>query len=213
LSYTLRTEKRLPRICPNDRRDNIIAVATEIFSREGYGSTSMSTIAVALGGSKATLYKYFLSKEKLFEAAIEQCCLRVLAPLRDLRSSEEDDLEALLADFGERFLAKIYEAGALDVYRLIHSESVRFPDLATTFFHSGPDAVLEELRATLEHFAASGKISCEDLTLAAEQFLGMLRGDRHLRFATGTTPAPDATEIAHHAKHAARIFTRGLRPC
>jgi len=205
------SEKRLPRLCPNDRRDHIIAVATEIFSREGYGGAAMSTIATALGGSKATLYKYFPSKEKLFEAVIERRCQLVLAPLRDFRSSEEDDLEALLADFGERFLAKIYESGALDVHRLIHSESLRFPGLATTFFHSGPDSVLEELRATLQRFAASGQIICEDLTLAAEQFIGMIRGDRHLRFATGVMPAPNAAEIKHHAQHAARIFARGLR--
>jgi AcrR family transcriptional regulator len=206
------TKCRLSRSSPDERRDHIIAAAAEVFAEEGYGASSMSTIAVRLGGSKATLYKYFPSKEHLFEAVMEQRCQRVLSPLRDLRSSDEDDLESLLTGFGARFLCKIYEAGALDVHRLIQSEGARFPELAQAFFRSGPDAVVEELRATLERFAARGQIVCEDLELAAGQFLGMLRGDRHLRFATGLLPAPDAATIEYHARHAAHIFVFGLMP-
>ena len=204
------TKGRLARSSPDERRDHIIAVAAEAFADEGYGATSMSTIAARLGGSKATLYKYFPSKELLFEAVMQQRCQRVLAPLRDLRSSDDDDFESLLAGFGSRFLTRIYEAGALDVHRLIQSEGGRFPELAEVFFRAGPDNVVEELRATLDRFAASGLNECDDLYLAAGQFLGMVRGDRHLRFTAGLLPAPDQAEIDRHAAHAARIFARGL---
>eukprot|EP01037_Dinobryon_pediforme_P011268 gene11268-11354_t len=206
------TKCRLARSTPDERRDHIIAVAAEAFAQEGYGATSMATIAARLGGSKATLYKYFPSKEALFEAVMGRNCERVLAPLRDLRSSDSDDLEQLLTGFGARFLAKIYEAGALDVHRLIHSEGARFPELAEVFFRAGPNAVVEELRATLGRFADAGQVACDDLALAAGQFLGMLRGDWHMRFAVGIRPAPDADEIARQASHAARIFVHGLRP-
>jgi AcrR family transcriptional regulator len=202
---------RLPRASPDERRDHIIAVAADVFAEDGYGASSMSSIAVRLGGSKATLYKYFPSKEQLFEAVMEQRCQRVLSPLRDLRSSGDDDLESLLAGFGERFLVKIYETAALDVHRLIQSEGPRFPELAQAFFRAGPNAVVEELRATLERFANAGTIVCEDLELAAGQFLGMLRGDRHLRFSVGLVPAPDVIEIERHARHAAHIFVSGVK--
>ncbi len=206
------TSVRLTRSCPEERRDSIIAVAAEAFAQEGYGATSMSTIAGRLGGSKATLYKYFPSKDQLFEAVMQQRCERVLAPLRDLRSSDSDDLETLLAGFGARFLIKIYEPQALDVHRLIQSEGGRFPELAQAFFRAGPDAVLDELGATLSRFVARGRIACDDVILAAGQFLGMLRGDRHLRFSSGLLPAPDPDEIDHHARHAAHIFVHGLVP-
>lgn len=204
------TKGRLARSSPDERRDHIIAVAADAFADEGYGATSMSTIASRLGGSKATLYKYFPSKESLFEAVVQQRCQRVLAPLRELRSSDEDDLESLLGGFGTRFLTKIYETASQDVHRLIQSEGGRFPVLAEAFFRAGPNNVVEELRVTLERFAASGQIECEDLHLAAGQFLGMVRGDRHLRFTAGLLPAPDPAEIERHARHAARIFVRGL---
>ncbi len=205
------TKCRLTRASPDQRRDGIVAVAAEAFADEGYGATSMSTIAARLGGSKATLYKYFPSKEALFEAVMEQRCQHVMAPLRDMRSTDSDDLEQWLAVFATRLLTKLYEPGALDVHRLIHSEGARFPELADVFFRAGPDAVLAELAATLARFSASGQIACDDVALAAGQFVGMVRGDRHMRFAVGQMPAPDPAEIARHARHAARIFVNGLR--
>jgi len=209
--YGMVTNCRLPRSSPDDRRDHIIAVAAQVFAQIGYGAASMSTIAARLGGSKATLYKYFPSKEQLFEEVMRSKCERVLAPLRDLRGSDEEDLESLLAKFGAAFLSKIYESVSLDVHRLIQSEGVRFPELGKAFFRSGPDAVVEELRATLERFQLAGQIACDDLRLAAGQFLGMVRGDHHLRYSAGVWPAPDAAEIERQARHAARIFVYGLR--
>jgi AcrR family transcriptional regulator len=206
------TNPRLARCCPDDRRDSIIAVAAEVFAQEGYGAASMATIAARLGGSKATLYKYFPSKELLFEAVMAERCERVLAPLRDLRGSDADDLESLLTGFGARFLVKIYEPHALDIHRLIQSEGGRFPELAEVFFRAGPNAVIDELVATLDRFVREGRITCDDTTLAAGQFLGMLRGDRHFRFTSGLLPAPDAAEIDRHARQAARVFARGLLP-
>lgn len=203
---------RLARWSPDERRDHIIAVAAEAFAQEGYGATSMSSIAAQLGGSKATLYKYFPSKEALFEAVMGQRCDRMMAPLRDLRSSDSDDLEQLLTGFGIRFLEKVYEPGAHDVFRLIHAEGPRFPELAEVFLRSGPDAVIDELCATLARFVAAGRIVCADLRLSAGQFLGMLRGDSHMRYAVGARDVPGPAEMAQQAANAAAIFARGLRP-
>ena len=204
------TRSRLNRADPHERRDNIIAVAKEAFGRDGYGATTMSTIAALLGGSKATLYKYFPSKEMLFEAVMQHHCGRMLVSLRDLNEGGSDDLEALLAGFGVVFLTRLYEPDALDVYRLIHSEGARFPELAAIFFRSGPDEAVEELRAMLAACLESGRIVCDDCLLAAGQFLGMLRGDRHMRYAVGITPPATAQEIAYDAQQAAKMFVRGL---
>jgi len=206
------TKCRLSRQSPDERRDHIIAVATEVFLQDGYGAASMSTIAAQLGGSKATLYKYFSSKEQLFEAVLRWRCGHVLDALRDLRSCDEDDLETLLADFGTRYLSKIYETISIDVHRLIQAEGQRFPELAQAFFRSGPTAVLEQLCATLQRFISNGYIVCQDHELAAGQFLGMVRGDQHMRFSFGLAPAPEAAEIERQARFAAHVFVAGLRP-
>lgn len=204
------TKCRLDRKDPCERRDEIIAVAAEVFFEVGYGASSMATIAARLGGSKATLYKYFPSKEALFEAMMEQRSERVLAPLRELRGGDAADLEAMLIDFGERFMTKIYDPHARDVSRLVSAEGARFPELARTFFRAGPDQVIDELGAALGRFRASGQIACDDVRMAASQFIGMLLGQQHMRYVSGVIDAPDPATIAMQARHAARVFARGM---
>ncbi len=50
---------------PGGRRDQILRVATELFRRQGYHSTSLEDIAGAIGFTKPALYYYFDSKEDL----------------------------------------------------------------------------------------------------------------------------------------------------
>jgi len=197
---------------PADRREHIVRVATSVFTSEGFGACSMSKIAAHLGGSKATLYKYFRSKEQLFEAVMTQHWPRVLEPLRALHISNEEDLESLLFGFGTRFLVMVYDADISAAYRLIETEGTRYPALVEAFFRAGPNAVIEELRIILERFTATQQVMCEDLELAAGQYLGMLRGDRHLKFSMGLLPAPTSMEIAYYVRQATRVFMRGLAP-
>jgi AcrR family transcriptional regulator len=59
---SVRTEKK---------RNEIIQMAAELFDALGYERTSMSAIAARVGGSKATLYGYFESKEELLRAVLD----------------------------------------------------------------------------------------------------------------------------------------------
>lgn len=51
-------------------REIIIEKAREGFARYGYSSIDMDTIAVAAGTNRTTLYKYFKTKEALFEYCV-----------------------------------------------------------------------------------------------------------------------------------------------
>lgn len=55
-----------------ERRQEIIRIAARLFEELGYERTSMSAIAARMGGSKATLYGYFSSKEVLLRAVLDQ---------------------------------------------------------------------------------------------------------------------------------------------
>ncbi|CAM05530.1 TetR family transcriptional regulator [Saccharopolyspora erythraea NRRL 2338] len=61
--------KRLPRA---ERERQILAVAEEVFARDGYQDTSMDDIAQRVGLSKPMLYEYFGSKEGLLLACLEK---------------------------------------------------------------------------------------------------------------------------------------------
>ena len=64
-----RAYRRLQR---DERRELLLARATELFARHGYEGLSMSQLAREAQISKALLYHYFPSKRRLFEAALEE---------------------------------------------------------------------------------------------------------------------------------------------
>lgn len=57
----------------HDVRAQIVAAATEHFSRYGYGKTTVSDLAKAIGFSKAYIYKFFESKQAIGEVICGHC--------------------------------------------------------------------------------------------------------------------------------------------
>ncbi|WP_070156551.1 TetR/AcrR family transcriptional regulator [Sphingobium phenoxybenzoativorans] len=56
-----------------EKRDAIIDAAKEHFSRYGYGKTTVSDLAKAIGFSKGYIYKFFESKQAIGEAICTGC--------------------------------------------------------------------------------------------------------------------------------------------
>lgn len=66
----------------HDIRDQIVTAANKHFSHFGYGKTTVSDLANAIGFSKAYIYKFFDSKQAIGEAICSQCLGAVLAAVR-----------------------------------------------------------------------------------------------------------------------------------
>lgn len=64
----------MPRITkePEERRQEILDTAMKLFYEKGYEKTSMTDIATALHVAQGLCYRYFPSKEALFDTAIDQ---------------------------------------------------------------------------------------------------------------------------------------------
>jgi DNA-binding transcriptional regulator YbjK len=56
---------------PFDRREELAAVALDLFAERNFAAVTIKDIASALGVNTALIYYYFDSKEDLFRAAIE----------------------------------------------------------------------------------------------------------------------------------------------
>jgi len=208
--YGMVTKLRLPRSAPALRRDQILEIASSVFMADGYGATSMSGIAARLGGSKATLYKYFPSKEQLFQAVMETKCAVLLDTLREIELSRGTLREFLYA-YGCRFLQEILKPAALDLHRLVVAESARFPEVAQIFFTIGPDYSYPLFASRLADFARQGKIRCPDPLLTAQQFLGMIRGEVHTRVLCGIMSPLSKDEIERQVRHAVDLIVGGLQ--
>ena len=72
---------------PEVRRQELLNTAMELFARQGYEETSMSDIARAAGVAQGLCYRYFDSKQKLFQEAMAQyvrnCCDIYLPVIHD----------------------------------------------------------------------------------------------------------------------------------
>ncbi len=79
----------MPRIVkpPEVRRQELLDTAMALFSEKGYEETSMGDIARAAGVAQGLCYRYFDSKQKLFQEAMEQyvsaCCEGFLPVIHD----------------------------------------------------------------------------------------------------------------------------------
>ena len=54
----------------SDTREKILLTSLDLFARKGYGATSVSDIAGALGITKGALYRHFASKRAIFDAIL-----------------------------------------------------------------------------------------------------------------------------------------------
>jgi AcrR family transcriptional regulator len=62
----------------HDIRDQIVAAANEHFSQYGYGKTTVSDLAKAIGFAKAYIYKFFESKQAIGEAICTNCLTEIV---------------------------------------------------------------------------------------------------------------------------------------
>lgn len=183
----------------------ILAAARDGFMRTGYGDTSMDWIAKAAGVSKATLYSHFDSKPQLFAAMIGAECRRVALALVTPSAGTLDTRKTLLGA-GEQFLEFLTSPAGLAMFRLVVGETARFPELGVAFYECAPAEMKARLSAYLAAAAARGELAIEDAELASMQFLGMVKGDIHLRCLFDQGYKPTAAELRRSAQGAVDTF-------
>lgn len=132
------------------KRDEIVQVATRLFSEQGYASTTMSAIALEVGGSKATLWAHFPSKEDLFAAVIEMHLNTFANDVDDVFRGQTFSTLAF-----RRVCLLVIDCllreNSILVYRLMVSEGARFTEISKMFYDHGP----AKLRTAIATFFAT----------------------------------------------------------
>jgi AcrR family transcriptional regulator len=72
--------RRLPRA---QRREQILAAATEAFARSGFAATGLDDIATEAGVTRVILYRHFDSKTELYQAVLDRMCARLDAHVEE----------------------------------------------------------------------------------------------------------------------------------
>src|ERR1700761_6129626 len=142
----------------DERRETILKVAYAAFLNDGYAATSMSSIAARVGGSKATLYYYFPSKEELFLAVIDEKCRDAHAVIADVLADAGDFQEAL-RNLTDTLIRMILEDDRIAIRRLITAESARFSELGRGFYACGREKGIETLTEFFEDAQRAGTLN------------------------------------------------------
>ena len=80
----------------DERKNEILAAAQELFYSRGYEQTPVSSIIEKVGISKGTFYHYFQSKEELLDSLAERVTNQVLAHLEKILDKPKLDAIAKL---------------------------------------------------------------------------------------------------------------------
>ena len=193
------------------KRQAILDTAYRLFRAQGFDKTSVAEITAAVGGSRATIYSHFPSKEELFvECMMAAAENYMVGTLKHLDASCADPGVAL-RNFGTSFLSFICSPEQLEVRRLMVAEAAR-SGTGKLFFDK-----ISTLRAHVSAFLsacmASGTLRADDSNLAADHLGALLEAEilepllLHVR-----EVSPEAEEIALAAKRAVAAFLRAYAP-
>lgn len=188
----------------DQRRDRIIQVARSVFYEVGYAGASMSMISTRLGGSKATLYAYFNSKEELFEAIIREQCGQ-MADLF-LAHTGSDDLRASLTVMGRQLIMAIMSDEAIRTFQLVIEESYRNPQLAEMFHNVIQSQGRSNLTGLLQAAHDKGQINAPNVTEAAMVLKTLIFGDCHFKRLMNLTAQPTEAQLHRQIDLAIDVF-------
>ncbi|RXK14082.1 TetR family transcriptional regulator [Halarcobacter mediterraneus] len=190
-----------------EKKEEILKAASEIFKEFGFERASMSKISSRLGGSKATLYNYFSSKEELFfevisiENAQESDFVHKVIDTKN----EINDLPTQLYKFGKRFLNFVYSKKMIEIRRLTISQS-GITDLGKITYKNRVLKSQEILSKYLNKAIEVNKLKKTNTDLAAKHFFGLLESEILYPFLFKTDEKFTEKQMNEMAKKAVNVF-------
>ena len=190
-------QSRAQRMSAEVRRQQIVAVAADLFSQKGFSGTTTKEIADGAGVSEAIIFRHFSTKRDLYHAIIDyktrQSSLDMQAELEEIAASNDD-----------REFFRIVATRNLELYgedpalmRLLLFSALEGHELTDIFFRSTTIEVRNYIRHYIERRTAEGAFRNIDPAVAARAFLGMVGNQAQVRilFKSCDDLTQSATEI------------------
>ncbi|MFD9127060.1 TetR/AcrR family transcriptional regulator [Kitasatospora sp. NPDC059571] len=174
-------------------RDQVLAAAAELFTRNGYAATTTRAVAERAGMRQASMYHYFAGKEDvlatLLESTVEPSLAFAAALLAQQGADPAARLWALAARDAELLFGGLYNLGAL--YQLPEVRGERF---------AGFRAARAELKAAYGTLLALVATDGTDPALRTDLLFGLVEGGVAVaREQGGRTPHAVAGAVADAA--------------
>ena len=145
---------------PEVRKQEILDTALRIFGEKGYEKTSITDIAKAIGVAQGLCYRYFPSKEALFDSAIEQYADVLVEQMGSFQTDDNLTLRQIIED-----MPSAMEDRNTKYYPVFHgAENKKFHDQLTLKVCEKMVPIVEKM---LQQAKQKGEIQFDDLQTAA----------------------------------------------
>jgi len=195
-----------------DRIDSLIAVATRVFVRDGYGGSSVDKVASEAGVSTRTIYERFKNKADLLGAVITRLVDRDMATI--LSSEELDRLEPrqALTVIGQTITGRACHPDASALFRILAMEAQRFPELAAKMRDNCKARLDNAVAGYLRGQVRRGTLRLADPDRASSLFLQMMCGELHECLLFGSETDMAKMDFEAHVDMVVDIFLNGSSP-
>lgn len=155
-----------------DRPDEVLDAALQLFVRNGFAATKVEDIAVKAGLSKGAVYRYFSSKEDIFESLVK----RALTPMADqtsvLAQTSRQDPAVLLKNILTMLIGYLSDPNTVALPRLVLTEAARFPVLAAAYRRQVVDKAVLALETIVQRGIDEGVFRPVAPRLAVRNIMG-----------------------------------------
>ncbi|MES2048472.1 MAG: TetR/AcrR family transcriptional regulator [Pseudomonadota bacterium] len=177
------------------RMQNLVATAASLFIEKGYSNVSLEMIAREAHVAVRTIYVKFGGKVGLFSAVLNNGRAHFFANIGDMETDTRS-IPQILSDFGMRFLSLVTAPGSLSLQRMVIAETKTSPELARTFFDTGP----AQTREVLTRFFARADIRAQlreniPYDLLPIHLISTILGDIFTMYLLEQKHPPNAEEI------------------
>jgi AcrR family transcriptional regulator len=142
------------------RRRLILATATELFQKDGFGGVTLDDIASAIEFSKGTIYNHFGSKEEIYASILVEHLNILLSCLKEASRTGRNTLERLRNSMKAyvRFYREHREYFKLLFFIDLVSDHYRVPDTLLKEIRTLKIACLLELQNVVREGVRSGEL-------------------------------------------------------
>ena len=196
----------MARVRTEEKRREIVKAASDLFMENGFDRTSMSMISEKVGGSKATLYGYFHSKEEILQEVLVYDVTEEADRLMNEFLSEKD-LRNGLVKLGVAYMTRRLSAAPIANVRMVATQP-NGSEIGKRFYETVLRPAWRRLANRLELMMDEGLLKRADPWITAMQWKGLCEWDMFEKRLLGAIPAGDPKEILTAATHAADSFLK-----
>jgi AcrR family transcriptional regulator len=190
------------------KRQAILKAAAEVFQELGFERASMSDIRERIGGSKATLYNYFPSKENLFFEVMLNAKTHELDAISGTLDPDAEHLKEQLLQFGQKFLGALYSPDGIAVRRLAIAQAPH-SDIGRMTFERSTLRMEKEVAEFLKKSAKRGELRIADAKIAAMHLLSLLEAEFLQRVLLDVLGPVKPEAIKAAVRRAVEVFLSG----